>query len=167
MGYTTPKTWGNEAVFAGDMNIYLRDNFKALKYPPTAYYLIDRDTDYSTTSTSFTDIHSTEMALSITLDVESDVMLGLQCVLYSSSSIRIYLRVDVDGSPLQADDGLLVSEASGVRTICPMLLIPALAAGEHTFKMQWKVSSGTGVMNSGAGTSGRDTKGLFWVRVMS
>lgn len=155
-------------------NTYVRDNLLALKYPPTAIYnTAGLTSDFSTSSTSFTDVDSTNLALSITTAGNgaagaSDVLIWLCGTLYSSGSIRIYFRILEDGSTLNIDgDGLLVSELSGVRPVGFTFLRVNASIGSHTYKLQWKVSSGTGVLLANVGTSTRDTKAQFGVREIS
>lgn len=172
MPFTNPKTWTNAAVYRDELNTYLRDNLDALKNPPTAVYeSIGRSTDFSTTSTSFTDVGA-EMELTITTTGDGaggngDVFVWLLGALYSSTAIRIYFRVLMDGAVQNADDGLLVSEGTGLRPISFLIPIRGIAAGSHSFKLQWKVSSGTGVLCANAGTSTRDIKAQFGVREAS
>ncbi|MEO1163712.1 MAG: hypothetical protein AAFV98_08020 [Chloroflexota bacterium] len=66
MAWTQPKTWSNEPLVASDLNTHLRDNMEALKEPPSANYELDETSDYTTTSTTFVDVDSTN--LSLTLD---------------------------------------------------------------------------------------------------
>ena len=175
MAFTDPPTFTDNSRFSKtEANTYLRDNLEALKNPPTAAYIAaSHSSDYSTTSTSFTDVDSTNMALTITTTGDGnggngDVMIGFCGTLYSSSSIRIYFRLLEDGSTLNIDgDGFLVSEASGTRAVSFMFLRANATAAEHTYKLQWKVSSGTGVLLANAGTSTRDCRSQFWVREMS
>jgi hypothetical protein len=174
MVYTTVPTFvDGERFTQNEANTYIRDNLEALRNPPTAVYTtVGHSSDYSTTNTSFADIDSINMALSITTTGDGaggngDVMLCLSGTLYSSSAIRIYFRFLEDGNVLNADDGFLVSEFNGLRPICiPFLRVNASPAS-HIYKVQWKVSSGTGVLCANAGTSTRDTKAQFWVREMS
>ncbi len=173
MPFTTLPTFVAGRFSVDDANTYIRENLEAIKYPPTASYTtVGLTSDYSTTSTSFTDVDAANMALTITTTGDgaggaSDVMIGFCGTLYSSASIRIYLRIAEDGVALNADDGLLVSEGSGVRPIGFMFLRANASIGEHTYKLQFKVSSGTGVIISNAGTSTRDCRSQFWVREIS
>lgn len=174
MAWTTPQTWTNTKVRRGEMNTHLRDNLIELKYPAGAVYDIKETTDYSTTSTSYTDISATEGKFLHTITTlgdgnggNGDIMGGLTAAIYSSTAIRIYFRVLLDGVAQNADDGLFVSEGTGLRSASFPLLLRGIAAGEHAIKLQWKVSSGTGVLLANAGTLTRDIKGQFWVREIS
>lgn len=173
MGFTDNITWTNTRVTKNQMNEQVRDNLLALKFPPSASYIASgRLTDYSTTSTSFADVDSTNMDLSITTTGDgaggnADVMIALTGALYSASSISIFFRILRDGVAINADDGLGVSLASGLRCASFMFLDRNVTPGNHEYKLQWKVSSGTGVLCANAGTSGRDIKAQFFIREIS
>jgi hypothetical protein len=174
MPWTDPITYvANERLTGAQMNEALRDNMLALKYPPTASYIAKgRTADYSTTSTSFTAVDSTNMALSITTTGNgsggnADVMIGLCGTVYSAGSIRIYFQILEDGVALNADDGLLVSEGSGVRPVGFMFLRANATPATHVYTLNWKVGSGTGFLLAGAGTSTRNCVSQFWVREVS
>lgn len=172
MTYTDNITWTNTRVTKNQMNEQVRDNLLALKFPPSASYIASgRLTDYSTTSTSFADVDSTNMDLNIETTGDgaggnSDIFMGFNGTVYSSGSIRVYFRLLVDTISINADDGLLVSEGTGLRPVS-FLFPHSVAAGLHSVKLQWKVSSGTGVLCANAGTSGRDIKAQFFIREMS
>lgn len=174
MAYTQVPTLVDSDRFSqSEANTYIRDNLNALKNPPTSVYIAsNRSSDYSTTSTSFADVDGTNMALSITTTGDGaggngDVVIALTGTVYSSGSIRIYFRILEDGVALNADDGLLVSEGSGTRPVGFFYLRANATPGAHTYKLQWKVSSGTGQLLANAGTSGRDCRAMFMIREMS
>lgn len=175
MTWTAVKTWTNVAVRRSEMNTHLRDNLLALKYPPSAVYLIQETSDYSTTSTSFVDINATEGKFLHTISTggdgnggNGDVFVGLTSSIYAATAINIYFRVLMDSVVQNADDGLMFIGTNSLLR-CASFLIPIrnVTPGSHEFKLQWKVSGGTGILLAGAGTSTRDTKGQFWVREMS
>lgn len=172
--FTNPPTFAAGRFSKTEGNLYHRDNLLALKFPPFAHYItVGHVADYSTTSTSFVDVDATNLALSITTTGDgagnpSDVLIGLCGTVYSSGASRIYFRILEDGATLNIDgDGLLVSEATGVRPVCFDFLRVNASIGTHIYKLQYKVSSGTGVLLSNAGTSGRDCKCLFYAREIS
>lgn len=175
MGWTSPKTWTNTHVRRGELNTHLRDNLLALKYPAFGLYDIIESSDYSTTNTSFADLDATEGKFLHTIDVigdgnggNGDVFVCLNATVYSSTTIRIYFRVLLDGVAQNADDGLMFTGTfSGMRCASFLFPIRNVAPGSRAFKLQWKVSGGTGVLLARAGTSTRDLAGQFWVREMS
>ena len=166
--WTTPKTWSTgEALTASDMNTHIRDNLDALKEPPTASYACDEASDYTTTSTTFVDVDSTNLSLQITT-TGGDVLIGFVGTVQLTTAASILFDVDVDGTRDGGDDGICRGYSSTntlIQTIGFVRLITGLSAGSHTFKLQWKTTSGTLVdLYAGAGTSNRDLHPQFWAR---
>jgi hypothetical protein len=171
MAWTTPATWAvDQLVTATDLNTHLRDNLNALKTPPSAHYEANQGSDYTTTSTSFVDVDSTNFALTITT-AGGDVFLGFHGSVESSGPSGICFDVLVDGvAQVGGNDGIVrVRPDSGSDGHCPSFarLVSGLAAGQHTFKLQWKTFSGTATLFAGAGTSAKDVHPQFWAREMS
>lgn len=130
-------------------------------------YTLDESSDYTTTSTSFTDVDATALVLDIfTRGTSQDVQASFACTIDITSS-GVYLDINIDGVRHGGDDGFAVSPASGQtnRSIFSFVrLISDLTPGTHTFTLQWKVASGTATMYAGAGTSDRDIHPQFSVR---
>lgn len=165
MAWTTPKTWTAEVLSSSDLNTHLRDNLSALKDPPSDNYEADEVSDYTTTSTSFVDVDATNLSLTITTG-GGDVMVHAHLATNVSTG-RLQFNIDVDGSPHAANDGIVVHAAMQHVTSFSRL-ITGLSAGSHTFKLQWKTSTGgTGTIYAGAGSSGTDVHPQFWVREVS
>ncbi|MEO1643547.1 MAG: hypothetical protein AAFR67_00055 [Chloroflexota bacterium] len=163
MAWTQPKTWSNEPLVASDLNTHLRDNMEALKEPPSANYELDETSDYTTTSTTFVDVDSTN--LSLTLDTNGgDVMVHFHATVGMSS--YVLFDVLVDGVRTGGDDGI-VAQGANDTTITFTRLITGLPAGSHTFTLQWKVHTGTGTLYAGAGTFITDLHPQFWAREVS
>lgn len=159
-------TWtAGEQLTAAKFNTHLRDKFTALKVPAGGYNKINEGTDYTTTSTSFTDIDATDMALTVTTGGGDFEFHFSGCVVNGTVSARTYFDVLVDGVAFAGDDGLLVvtsqSSASPVNASFS-IRIPSLSAASHTFKVQWKVSAGTSTMHAGAGTANYDLHPTVW-----
>ena len=173
MAYTTPKTWSNEPLVASDLNTHLRDNMEALKDPPSAQNIADEASQYTTTSASFVDIDATEGKFQHTIETNGgDVMIWAMLSLEHNQTSQIWFEVDVDGSPLGGDDGIhtIACHTAGKRAgVWATILVFAtgLAAGEHTFKLQWKTNSGTVTLYAGDGTSNEDVHSVFGVREVS
>ncbi len=166
--WTAPRTWAdNDLVAAADLNEQLRDNQEFLKDPPTDIYDANEASDYTTTSTSFTDVDGTNFSLS--LDTEGgDVLVWFSGnVRTNSAGQTIHLNVSVDGSDNVADDGIIGTPVTGAQPGLPttfIRLIQGLAAGTHTFKLRWKTNTGTATLYAGAGTSNADVHPQFGVR---
>lgn len=165
MAWTTPRTWvTNEVVTAAIMNQYIRDNQVSLKDPPFAQYVLNEGADYTTTSTSFVNVDATDLALSITT-AGGVVEIHFHGIVTNSSTAFNNFDVEIDGSPYAGDDGITSGVVSaGVKEqISFTVRKSGLSAGSHTFKLQWKTNTGTATLYAGAGTSGYDQHGEFWV----
>ncbi|MCC6612886.1 MAG: hypothetical protein IT320_05360 [Anaerolineae bacterium] len=176
MSWTTPKTWlAGSPLLAADLNTHLRDNLNALKAPPTANQQVNEASDYSTTSGSFVDVDTTDLALTITT-TGGDVMIGFAGALKAPSNNGANLDVLLDGVRIGGDDGItsVTNDYDGtyterVNNASFVYLKRSLGAGSHTFKLQWKsVSGNTVTMPAGAGSvGGNDLHPQFWVREVS
>jgi hypothetical protein len=157
-----------ELVTAALLNSHLRDNFDFLKTPPTAAYILNETGDYTTTSTSFANVDGTKLSLAITT-AGGDVLVGF-CGSILQSAATVFFDVEVDGTRTAGDDGLCVitPSSSTARTNATCFkLIQGLAPGLHTFKLQWRVNSGTATLFAGAATSNGDIHPQFFVREVS
>lgn len=162
-------TWSaGEQLTASKFNTHLRDKFTALKTPAHGYSILNEASDYTTTSTSFTDIDATDLALTVTVG-PGKILVGFSATVANSTagnSAGVTLELLVDGVAVGGDDGILkVASPAAAAQVCIAFtrILPAPGAGSHTFKLQWKVGAGTATMFSGAGTSGADLHPQFWV----
>lgn len=167
--WTTPKTdWQiNEIVDAADMNA-IGDNLAALKAPPSAQYT-RTSADYTTTSTSFVDVDATNLAHTITTTGGDVLIVFVAPVTNSASASNVFFDVLLDGVRIGGTDGLIiqtVATAVYASVVCFAVLKTGLAAGSHTFKLQWKVGSGTGRIYAGSSAGALDIA-QFWVREVS
>ena len=167
MAWTTPKTdWvAGNAVTAALMN-NIGENLVALKAPPSAAYVVDAGSNYTTTSATFVDVDVTNLALTITT-TGGDVMVHFHGVVDHSTTGIVYLDVDVDGARTAGDDGLAGMAGTDENTVSFTRLISGLSAGAHTFKLQWKTSTSTATIYAGVPASSRDWHPQFWVREVS
>jgi hypothetical protein len=157
--WSSPRSWSvGELVSASLLNSHLRDNLEFLKGPPTALYILNESSDYTTTSTSFVNVDGTKLSL-----------IGFcGCVLESAGTL--FFDVEVDAVRTGGDDGLCVvtpTTASQRLNASFFKLIQGLSAGVHTFKLQWKVTAGTATLLAGSGTSNGDIHPQFFVREVS
>jgi hypothetical protein len=157
-----PVSWSTgQLVTATNLNEQLRDNLEFLKTPPTALVSINQGSDYATTSTTFVDIDVTNLSLTITT-AGGDVLIAFMA--YTGGTSRLYFDVSIDGTRVGGDDGFVSAVAAANTPVTLVVLKQGLAPGSHTFRVQWKVNSGTGTMYAGAGTSGLDIHPQFFVR---
>lgn len=170
MAWSAPRTWVEaENVTAALLNTHLRDQLIALKDPPSANYVLNEGSDYTTVSTTFGDVDGTNLALQITT-TGGDVFVHFHGTCkQATGGHKVNFDVDVDGVRHGGDDGIVAQHDLGgdVAVVSFTRLITGLSAASHTFKLQWKVTGGTGTLYAGAGTVGFDFHPQFWVREMS
>jgi len=170
MTWTQPKTWSSEPLTSTDLNTHLRDNLEALKDPPSAWVVLDEDADYTTTSTVFVAVDDTTLSLTIITN-GGDVLAGFMGSFRHLAPNRIALDIDVDGNPHAGDEGIItfIPSGTGIGASAQSFvrLIPGLAAGSHTFKLQWRTASGTATLHAGAGVTHGNVHPQFWVREVS
>jgi hypothetical protein len=165
MPWTQPKTWTSEPLTSSDLNMHLRDNLEMLKAPPTASYTLNQATDYTTTSTTFTNVDATNLSLTIVTS-GGDVMVHFDCFCANATG-AVYLDFTVDGARHAGDEGVARTLSNSGQSLAFTRLVRGLTAGSHTFNLQWRVSGGTGTLYAGAGTVNFDIHPQFWVREAS
>lgn len=163
--FSSPRTWvTGETVTATLMNDEIRDNIGALKSPAHGYCNLDEATDYTTTSTSFGDVDSTD--LSMTLTTAGGKLLCWFTGTVTLGVNRVAFNVSVDGTNQFADDGIIVagSQLTGGVPITFIVILENVSAASHVFRLRWKVTAAaTATMYAGAGTSGLDIHPQFGV----
>lgn len=153
MAWTTPKTWTDGNVLtAAELNEQVRDNLNFLYAKPTDDYVINGAANYSTTSTTFVDVDATNLSLTLTSG-GGDLLVWFSGTTGVSSGARGYtfLDLDLDGSRVGGDDGLVFVSSYGAslyaedkwRNIVLLHLLKNVAAGSHTIKLQWMQAGGT------------------------
>jgi hypothetical protein len=176
---TTVKDWvDNTLVSASDLNTEIRDRMMFLKSPPTAQYVLNQASNYTTTSSTFTDVDGAGSELSLTITpAGGDVMVHFHGSVFCDTINRaVAFNVWVDNADYVADDGIIsyrLSIATATSDYIPVSftrLITGLTPGiPHTFVLRWKADGGaTATLYAGAGSSvGRDIHPQFWVREVS
>lgn len=171
MAYTTPRNWATgELVTATMMNVHVRDNFNAIKAPPTDTYEINEAADYTTTSATFVDIDGTDLSLAITT-TGGDILVTFVGSFFNSSTGNTYLDVTLDAVREAGDDGICGMRSPSANVI-PFVMsfswwILAPSAAAHTINLQWKTNAGTSTLYAGAATSNADVHGFFCAREVS
>jgi hypothetical protein len=166
--WTAPRTdWvEGEIVDAEDMNVIGAD-LTLLRTPPSASVDLNESADYTTTSTAFVDINATKLSHTITTS-GGDVLVTFAGSALNShvAGANVLFDVTVDSVRAGGDDGIFMATgfANLAANISFAYWIKGLAAGSHTFRLQWKVSAGTAILWTGAGTSGGDLHPQFTVR---
>lgn len=151
MAWTTPRTWAEpEIVTETIMNTHVRDNLDYLKdrLDGVAKQYIRTATDYTTTSTSFVEVDGSNLALTFTTD-GSDVLVTFTGYGYLSTQGYIDIGVDVDGTDyflIRHDHNATPPE---YRAFTFSYIFTGLSAASHTFKLVWRVETGTGNLIAG------------------
>lgn len=166
MPWNTPNTsWvDNQIVGASDMN-EIGENLNYLLAQPNDYYNVNEASNYQTTGTTFADVDTTDLGLTITTN-GGDVLIGFQGSFVGSTTLIGYLDVEIDGVRDGGDDGYIefVVTTTTDQSGAFVRLKTGLSAASHTFKLQWKTSTGTLTMYAGAGTATHDIHPQFWVK---
>lgn len=144
-----------DLVTEADMDA-LRGNIEYLLDPNRQRLLRNNGGAYSTTSTAFVDVDATNLAATITTN-GGPVLVMVSAVGYvGNTGAYLALDVAVDGTRLAAaHTGGLISPKFDValseKALAFAVLATGLAGGTHTFKLQWRVSAGTGYLQSDSG----------------
>lgn len=168
MAWSVPKTWATgELVTAALLNGHLRDQLDYLFTPPVDVINLNLGADLTTTSTaSFVDVDGTNLAQTIVTSGEDVRITFSGTFSHSTGGSRVYLRIEKDGVPMQADDGLLEHTliTNGARHHISFDIIDeSPSGGSHTYKLQWKTSAATVTLHAGAGGTS-DVHGQFAAR---
>jgi hypothetical protein len=136
-----------DLVTEADMDT-LRGNLEYLLDPNKQHILLKTGGIYGTTSTSFVDIDAANLSLSLETH-GGPVLVNFLGSFYSGGgNQRIFIDMTVDGTRYAGANyglaqvfnaGLAVT---GTRPTSFAILVTGLAAGTHTFTLQWAVPAG-------------------------
>jgi hypothetical protein len=108
--------------------------------------------DLTTSSTTFID--ATGMSITAVTKARR-CMVVINAVTYDNTAGKsAILELDIDGSP--QGEALGISFGTGTDNLPHhfTLITDELTAGEHTFKLQWKVNGGTGTLYANSASTG-------------
>lgn len=131
---------------------------------PSGVQTPNETTDYTTTSTSFVDIDSTDLSITI-IASGGDVLIGFVCVVTATNVVHFNIAID-DVTEI-IEDGIARKDGgtSSYSTVSFTYLKQGLSAGSHKFEPQWKVISGTGTILAGQQATGNlAMHPHFWVK---
>lgn len=97
---------------------------------------------YTTTSTAFVDIDSTNLAITMTTGA-SWVVIFLTGTTWNSSTPGNMFDIAIDGVRQGGDNGIHYEVGSTPHGVS-LIWVAQVSAGSHQFKPQWRVSAGTG-----------------------
>lgn len=167
--WTTPATWSNSVlVGATDLNTHVRDNMDYLFTRPRTVSNSNAAADVTTTSTSFTDVDGAGSEFTISVATNGGRLMigftGSMNISGGSTAYRGYLDVDVDGTRLGGDDGLMLFYYPYNGNVSFVVVTGVLSVATHTVKLQWKTSNAANTVTCymGAGTASADLHPQFW-----
>lgn len=140
-------------------------NIEYLLNPNADLNIVDNSGEYSTTNTSFEDIHATDFACTITTNGGPALVYFIGTNSATTGPANIRYDIDVDGTRHgnAFSEGMSYRNAGATDDVASVMfavVIDSLSAGSHTFKMQWKVDANQGDLYSGTG-SGLDIGAFF------
>lgn len=110
--------------------------------------------DYTTTSATFTDVDSTNLSITLTTGARR-CMIVVSGSGYHSTTAHWGLDIDIDGSRQGQTWGLMfggdVANQNAPRSFT--YITNVLTAASHTFKLQWRVDTGTATLYASAGNT--------------
>lgn len=155
-GQVTPATPGAFAMLLETLGGAGYGEALLLPRPIPAYAAYEKDGgDYSTASTSFTPVDSTNMSFTLAIR-GGPVLIGLLgSTLNSTYDLFTWFDVEVDGARIgDSNYGLLQVEskrASGIwENASFSYLLTGLSPGSHTFRLVWRVEGGTAYLGGGS-----------------
>lgn len=128
-------------------------------------YTLDEASNISVSSTSFTDVSGTHLALQLTIDsraVTGQALIGFHGNVAVPANEKGYFNLLVNGTLNAANDGIMFTPAGTLGVSFTRLVTNLVVGTLNTVKLQAKVTAGTMTVYSGAGTSTLDTHGQFW-----
>jgi hypothetical protein len=156
--WTPPRTWTvGELVTAGLLNTHLRDNLEFLKTQidlPLNFASASSPAAYTSATTLYADVDAALLKLTLTTSGGA-VLLGFSTHAHHSNLLgETRLDWNIDG--LRVGDptyGTCFMQASAANAHTPIthVLVCALAAGTHVFKLQLASSGGTATIGGIAG----------------
>jgi hypothetical protein len=131
----------------------------------TDEYTLDEASNYTISSTSFTDVDGTHLALQLTPGSKAasgQALVGVHVNVAMPTGTVGYFNLLVNGTLNAANDGILAVQ--GTLPASFTRLITNLNVGTlNSVRLQAKVTGGgTMTVYNGAGTSGLDLHGQFW-----
>jgi hypothetical protein len=149
--WTPPRTWvAGEIPTADTFNAHIRDNLLTLKTPTRAETRINFGSNYTTTSLSWVEIDPVVLSQTIVTNGGQLLVVVRPGLSISASPGFVYLDIAIDGTRI-GNTTFGMAQASladnGVAVNGGIYWSPVLAAGTHTIRPQWKVSTGTGSLS--------------------
>lgn len=147
--WTAPRSWTTgEIVTASVMNEHVRDNFEFIKQAletPFSHSASSTGSGFSTTSTSFVDIHSSFTDTITTTG--APILIGVcgtwKCTVSGGDCC---IDISIDGTRIgDATYGVQMMQPPAANAALPFhwTQLRTIGAGTHTIKPVWRTSTGT------------------------
>jgi hypothetical protein len=172
MAWTAPPSFTTgELVPASKMQI-ISDDLSYLLNRPKGSTFRDNGANYTTTSTSFVAVDSTNMKQTITMSGSSALVgfagtvfntdagnVGINCLDITVDGVRAG-AAGTDGIVVMVDLGSVTHQTNGSFSI----LVTGLSTGSHTFALVWRTNNSvnTVALSSGSGAGGTDNIPNVW-----
>jgi len=149
MVWYTPVTWtAGQLVTHTNFNQQIRDNLNMCLTPNFGRGSYTSGANHTTTSTSFGNVDATNITFNVTSS-GGMYWLGFSGrYVHSVGASYIYFDIAVDGTRLGGTNGLLPCNSSTTGAAFHLIAPAALSSGTRTITLQWRVSGGTGTLDS-------------------
>ncbi|MBZ0293888.1 MAG: hypothetical protein K8L99_15090 [Anaerolineae bacterium] len=140
-----------------------------MKTPPSGNYQLNEGSDYQTTATGWVNVDASNLSITITT-AGGDVLVGFHGVCAPANDQSIFFDIALDNVRQGGDDGVIACRRTSTQsavTFSFVRLLTGINAGAHSFRLQWRVSGGTGTLYAGAGTAHFDIHSQLWAREVS
>lgn len=146
MGWTTPLNPApGRVISVADWNTYISGNDSYLLNRPGTNIVRNNGGAYTTTSTSFVDIDSTNLSITLAM---SGAAAQISLTVVAGANVQFFLDLTIDGVRYAAGFGTGVggsmNTAGMISSMVSTSVRVQIGAGTHTFRPQWRVASGTG-----------------------
>ena len=152
MTWTTPKTWqAGELVTASQLNTYLRDNQQVLLHNMLAYKTYRPATNYSTTSTAYVPVDTTNLQVSATTRGGSMLILAGPLLITgagTNGSAVLSLLINGQAGPTGYWITPGLSQSQPYAFFMLANYVPG-SAGSHTVALGWRSSTGQAITLAG------------------
>ncbi len=133
-----------------------------------AQYIVDEGADYTTTSTTFTNVDGTDLALTANIKSGMALVYFHGSVAFSATNQSILFNITMGGADVGTSGGLAVarsasSASDGAVPISIVMLVVTGSAGNKVFRLEWRTSTGTATLYASAGTSNLNVSSVFGV----
>jgi hypothetical protein len=169
MAWTSPTTWAAALVTVSQFNEQIRDNFRAIKNPPSGHSLVSARNYVVAGAGAWTAVDTGLVAGHLQHAVtvaETRVVASFRGTIEPRNNTgELGMNISVDGTPYLPGAGILWDASALSGRAFPIywtLTLTGLTPGSHTFRVDWSANV-TGFVLYGSGVAGRFTPIEFMV----